>query len=89
MINRVLDICERPARLSIRNSLLVIESDGAERAAIPCSELAAVVIGHRQVTLTQSVLTELARAGALVVTCDEKFAPASMVLLWPKYSSWT
>jgi len=80
MIDRVLDISEEPARLSIRNGLLVVESGACERAAIPCSELAAVVIGHRQVTLTQSVLSELARCGALLITCDEKRAPASMVL---------
>jgi CRISPR-associated protein Cas1 len=80
MTDRVLDISEQPARLSIRNSLLIVESEGQERTAIPCSELAAVVLGHRQVSLTQSVLSELARAGALLITCDEKFQPACMVL---------
>jgi CRISPR-associated protein Cas1 len=80
MTDRVLDISEQPARLSIRNGLLIVESGGEERAAIPCEELAAVVIGHRQVSLTQAVLSELAKAGALLVTCDEKFQPASMVL---------
>jgi len=80
MTDRVLDISREPARLSIRNSLLVVETGGVERAAIPCEELAAVVIGHRQVSLTQAVLSELAKAGALLVTCDEKFHPAAMVL---------
>lgn len=80
MIDRVLDISEEPAQLSIRNGLLVVKSGGTERAAIPCEELAAVVIGHREVTLTQAVLSELAKAGALVVTCDEKFLPTAMVL---------
>jgi len=80
MIDRVLDISEEPAYLSIRNGLLVVRSGGVERAAIPCEELAAVVIGNREVTLTQSVLSELAKAGALVVTCDEKFSPTAMVL---------
>lgn len=80
MIDRVLDISQEPAQLSIRNGLLIVKSGGTERAAIPCEELAAVVIGHREVTLTQSVLSELAKAGALLVTCDEKFSPAAMVL---------
>jgi CRISPR-associated protein Cas1 len=80
MTDRVLDISEEPARLSIRNGLLVVESGGVEKTAIPCEELAAVVIGHRQVTLTQCVLSELAKAGALLVTCDEKYSPAAMVL---------
>jgi CRISPR/Cas system-associated endonuclease Cas1 len=79
MIERVLDISEEPARLSIRNGLLVVESGGEERDAIPCAELASVVIGHRQITLTQSVLSELAKVGTLLVTCDEKFAPAAML----------
>jgi CRISPR-associated protein Cas1 len=80
MTDRVLDISMEPARLSIRNGLLVIESEAGGQTKIPCGELAAVVIGHRQVVLTQSVLSELAKAGALVITCDEKFLPASMVL---------
>jgi CRISPR-associated protein Cas1 len=80
MIDRVLDISEEPAQLSIRNGLLIVRSAGTERAAIPCGELAAVVIGHREVTMTQSVLSELAKAGALVVTCDEKFSPTAMML---------
>lgn len=80
MTDRVLDISTQPARLSIRDSLLVVECAGTECAAIPCGELAAVVIGHRQVTLSQSVLTELAKNGALLVTCDERYLPASMVL---------
>jgi CRISPR-associated protein Cas1 len=80
MTDRVLDISEEPAQLSIRNGLLVVKSGAAERTAIPCDELAAVVIGRRDVTLTQSVLSELAKAGALVVTCDEKFSPTAMVL---------
>ncbi len=80
MTDRVLDISNGPARLSIRNGLLVVETEGIERDAIPCAELASVLISHPHVTLTQFVLTKLADAGTILVTCDEKFAPASMVL---------
>ncbi len=80
MTDRVLDISEAPARLSIRNGLLVVETGGVEKTAIPCEELAAVVIGHKQVALTQAVLGELAKSGAILITCDDKFAPAAMML---------
>ncbi len=80
MTDRVLDFSLEPARLSIRNALLVVETGGLERAAIPCEEIAAVLISHRQVTFTQSVLSELAKAGAITLTCDEKCMPAAMVL---------
>lgn len=80
MTDRVLDFSLEPARLSIRNALLVVEIGGVEKGAIPCEEIAAVLISHRQVTFTQSVLSELAKAGAITLTCDEKFMPAAMVL---------
>lgn len=80
MTDRVLEFSREPARLSIRNSLLVVEIDGHERANVPCEEIAAVLISHRQVTFTQAVLSELAKAGAITVTCDEKSMPAAMLL---------
>lgn len=80
MTDRVLDFSHEPARLSIRNSLLVVETGGEERAAIPCSEIAAVLISHRQVSFTQAVLSELANARAILVTCNEKSMPVAMLL---------
>ena len=80
MTDRVLDFSMEPAKLSVRNGLLVVEVGGVERAAIPCEEIAAVLISHRQVTFTQAVLGELATSGAITVTCDQKSMPTAMVL---------
>jgi CRISPR-associated protein Cas1 len=80
MTDRVLDLSLEPARLSIRNGLLVVEAGGEEKAAIPCSEIAAVVVAHRQVTFTQAVLGTLAASGAILVACDERHMPAAMML---------
>lgn len=80
MTDRVLDFSMEPTHLSIRNSLLIVEVEEEERAAIPCEEIAAVLIAHQHVTMTRAVLTGLAKAGAMFVACDEKSMPAAMLL---------
>lgn len=104
MTNRVLDLSERPARLSVRNSLLVIrwghgkgglgaQADpsaektyrcerlgDADETTVPLGDIAVLIVSHPQVSLTQQVLSGLASAGGIFVTCDEKHMPASMLL---------
>jgi len=80
MTEHVVDISEGPASLHVRNELLVIQPEGADEATVPLAEIAAVVVAHPRVTLTQSVLSGLADAGAILVSCDTRFLPAAMLL---------
>src|SRR5487761_1503 len=80
MTDRVLDISERPARLSVRNSQLSIRFERDEPVTIPLTDIAVVIVSHPQVSYTHAVLSGLALAGALFVTCDEKHLPVSMML---------
>ncbi len=80
MIEHVIDISEGPARLCVRNDLLLIERDGAEPATVPLAEISALVVSHPRVSFTQSVVSRLADAGGILVTCNERFLPAAMLL---------
>lgn len=80
MTERVLDFSARPVLLRSRNSLLQIESEGALVEAIPFAEIAVMLASQREVTFTQSVLSNLAEAGGIFVTCNEKQMPAAMLL---------
>ena len=88
MTDRILDLSEQPARLSVQNGLLKIQlrlqGDGGareeEEQTIPLADLAAVVVSHPQVSYTQAVLAGLAMAGGIFVACDEKHQPAAMLL---------
>jgi len=103
-MERIIDLAEEPARLSVRNSCLVIERNtgGADLTVgqepwapkpwrrrlapapvpliIPLPEVAALVLSHPQLLLTQPVLARLASAGGIVVVCDDKHMPAAMLL---------
>jgi CRISPR-associated protein Cas1 len=80
MTERIIDLAEAPARLSVRNSCLVIASEGGAETTMPLGEAAVLVLANPQVVLTQPVLAGLAAAGGMVVVCDSKHMPAAMVL---------
>ena len=69
-----------PARLSVKDSQLVIEREGLLPFVTPVSGITALLLAHPQVTLTQAVLSRLAETGAIVVTIDGQYRPAAMSL---------
>lgn len=83
MIDRIIEIAN-PARLSVRDSQLVIELVQSEQLSLPfttpISEIAVLLLAHPQIVLSQAVLSRIAEAGGSVVTIDGKFLPASMLL---------
>lgn len=80
MNNRVLDISETPARLSVDNGLLCVDVPNAGRRTFPFSTLAAIVCCHPQITFTLGVLAELAASRTMLVVSDRKRMPAAMLL---------
>jgi len=79
-MERIIDLAEEPARLSVRNSCLVIERGAEPEVTSPLGEVAVLLLAHPQLLLTQPVLARLAAAGGMVVVCDDKHMPAAMLL---------
>lgn len=80
MTERILDFSQQPGRLRYANGLLVLERHEEADVTFPLGEIACVVLGHPQITVTQAALGQLAKAGIAVVCCDEKFRPSGMLL---------
>jgi CRISPR-associated protein Cas1 len=80
MTDRLLDLSEEPARLSVRNAQLVIERGEGAAVSVPLADLAALIVAHPQVTFTQAVVSRLVEAGGTVVVCDARRMPCAMVL---------
>jgi CRISPR-associated protein Cas1 len=76
---RIVDISNEPARLSVRLKQLVIKR-GDEETTLPLAELAVIVVSHPAVTYTHAVLTGICSAGGAFVVCDEKHLPTGMLL---------
>lgn len=79
MSDRILEIAN-PARLSVRDSQLVIERQDYLPFLTPVSEINTLLLAHPQITLTEAVISRLAETGAMVVTIDGHFLPVAMTL---------
>jgi len=80
MINRILDFSESPARLRVRYAQLIVQRENLPEVSMPLADLAVVVVAHPQVTFSQAVLSGLASAGGVFVTCNGQNLPVGMML---------
>lgn len=79
MSDRILEIAN-PARLSVKDSQLVIEREGLLPFITPVSGINTLLLAHPQVALTEAVISRLAEAGAIVVTIDSRYLPVAITL---------
>ena len=77
-MNRILDFSSESVSLKIAHRQLEISRNDGTKVTTPVNEIAAVVLSHPSITLTKNVLQELAKSGAVLVVCDEKFLPVGM-----------
>ncbi|NIM05039.1 MAG: type II CRISPR-associated endonuclease Cas1 [Armatimonadetes bacterium] len=80
MTERIIDLAEGPARLSVQNACLLIRSGERLDYTVPLGEVGVLVVSNPCVTFTHAVLSGLAQAGASMVVCDSKHMPAAMLL---------
>ena len=80
MINRIVEFSASPARLRVRCAQLIVERQDLPEVSLPLADLAVVLVAHPQVTFSQAVLSGLAAAGGVFVTCDRFNLPVGMML---------
>ena len=89
MTERVIDIAGAPARLRLDQERLVIAVPDETPLFVPISEIATLILANPQISLSQPVLSALARAGAAVVVSDDRRMPAAMLLPLDHHSTQT
>lgn len=81
MTNRkIIDISEQSVFLRVQNKLLCIEPKEGEKHTVPIAEIGALIISNQAVALTAAVLSEISKAGGIVISCDSSFKPSGMLL---------
>lgn len=80
MTDRVIEIADTPARLRVEFGRLAIEVADQPAVFVQMSEIAAVVVSNSGVSLSQTVLAELAKNGGVFVAMSENFLPIGMLL---------
>ena len=80
MTERILDIADQGARLSVRLDQLIIAPHEDPEMSIPLEEVATLIVSHKAVSYTHAVLAGLAAHGGVLVACDARHMPAAMML---------
>lgn len=79
MTDRIIEISRQPAKLSVREKNLVIQTENGVCSKIPLCDIATLVIANPRVSISHAVLTDAAAEGSIVVVCDAKFLPVAML----------
>ncbi|HPO17420.1 MAG TPA: type II CRISPR-associated endonuclease Cas1 [Candidatus Hydrogenedentes bacterium] len=79
MIERIIDLSDNPARLSIHLEQLVIES-GDQKNTVPMEEVGVLVVSNPAVTYTQAVLSGLMEHGGVFLACSMRRLPIGMMV---------
>ncbi|HNR15380.1 MAG TPA: type II CRISPR-associated endonuclease Cas1 [Chitinophagaceae bacterium] len=70
-----------PAYLKTANEQLVIEMhDSGETKSAPIEDVGLLILDHKQITITQSLLAKLLANNTAVITCDDTHHPTGMML---------
>ena len=77
---RILDFSEERCQLRTENKQLVVTKEDNSVVKIPFAEIAVVLIANSAVTVSQSVLENLAEFGAMLTICNYKYQPVSMMM---------
>jgi CRISPR-associated protein Cas1 len=80
MIKKIIEISQARTHLAIQNKQLLIKSEDAKTASIPCEDVGVLIVDHIGTTYTHSVFSELLKNGAAIVLCGGNHHPAGMLL---------
>jgi len=79
VIKRIIDISDQ-AYLHLKNQQLLIDKQGETVGQIPIEDLGVLILQHPAIVLTQQVIIHCQKNKVVIIFCDEKHLPYSVIL---------
>ena len=79
MIKRILDI-SKPSYLHLKNKQLLIDHEGKTVGHVPVEDLGILLLEHPAIVITQGVILACQKNNVVLVFCDERHLPYSILL---------
>jgi len=79
MIKRIVGI-EQRSYLYKKNQQLVVEQDHCVQGTVPIEDVGALVLSDPAIVVSQSLVIACLEAGAVIIFCDRRHMPASVLL---------
>jgi len=77
-IKRVVELGQ-PSCLHVRNSLLVVETDGEQKAALPVEDVGYLLVDDPAVMISSAALKACADNGVALIVCDDRHLPCAVL----------
>lgn len=78
--DRVIEIANAPAKVSLRHGCIIVSREGGIEASTPVREVGVLILAHPQAIATTPALHALMTEGATVIICDAACLPAGLML---------
>ena len=75
---------ENPAKISMRNRQLLIETDRIH--SVPIEDISAILIENQRSVITSAALSSLGESGVAVYCCDQKHMPCAVLTPFSNHS---
>ena len=85
MLGKTIEIATPGTRLSVKHQQLVIQRPESEAASVPLEDIGLLILDNTQCSLTQSVLTGVLEAGAVIMASDKSHLPLGLMLPLNRY----
>ncbi|GAB4433908.1 MAG: type II CRISPR-associated endonuclease Cas1 [bacterium] len=79
MIKRIIEI-GNPSHLSLKNHQLVIQGKKELLGTIPIEDIGILILDNQAISYTQCLITTCSKNGVIVVLCDDKHLPISLIM---------
>jgi CRISPR-associated protein Cas1 len=79
MIKRIIDISDR-AYVYLKHQQLIIEKQGEIIGQVPIEDLGVLILQHPAIVLTQQLIVSCQKNKVVIIFCDEKHLPYSVIL---------
>lgn len=80
MMGRIIDVSTPSSRLRVRQSQLVISIPDNQERNVPIEDIGVLILNDPSITMSQSVLVELAKSKAAVINCGTNQMPIALTL---------
>ena len=77
-------VIESPARISVKNGQLIVQTDGTH--SIPIEDISALLLESERSTITTAALSRLGQCGCAVYVCDGKHLPCAVLEPYHQHS---
>lgn len=79
MIKRIIEV-SNPVHLHLRNSQMIVKREGENDNSVPVEDMGILILANPLITISQSLIASCQENNCIIVFCDQKHLPVSVLL---------